>query len=82
MDYLPNNNNNNTLTPKISFFLSPPLHSVSAKKHCIQVGIPVSVMAFADGELDLTIDGADEVDVTMALMKGGSGECGFTRISY
>lgn len=47
--------------------------SVSAKKHCIQVGIPVSPMAFADGELDLTIDGADEVDITMALMKGGSG---------
>jgi ribose 5-phosphate isomerase len=27
-------------------------------------------MAFADGELDLTIDGADEVDITMVSRVG------------
>jgi ribose 5-phosphate isomerase len=46
--------------------------SVAAKMHCIQSGIPISALSFASGELDVMIDGADEVDSTMALIKGGS----------
>ena len=47
--------------------------SVEVKKHCIAVGIPVSALSFASGQLDVMIDGADEIDKTMALIKGGSG---------
>jgi len=47
--------------------------SVEVKKHCISVGIPVSSLSFASGKLDLMIDGADEIDTTMAVLKGGSG---------
>ena len=47
--------------------------SVDVKKHCISVGVPVSALSFATGQIDVCIDGADEVDATMALIKGGSG---------
>eukprot|EP00606_Chrysophyceae_sp_TOSAG23-5_P000808 GSChrysophyteH2.ASY1.ANO1.1614.1 assembled CDS len=47
--------------------------SVEVKKHCISEGIPVSSLSFASGNLDVMIDGADEIDPTMALIKGGSG---------
>ena len=47
--------------------------SVEMKKHCIGLGIPVSSLSFSSGNLDVMIDGADEIDPNMALIKGGSG---------
>lgn len=48
--------------------------SVETKKHCISLGIPVTTLSTCGKErLDLTIDGADEVDSTMSLIKGKSG---------
>ena len=47
--------------------------SVETKKHCIAEGIPTSSLSFASGNLDVMIDGADEIDPNMDLIKGGSG---------
>jgi ribose 5-phosphate isomerase A len=39
---------------------------------CVQLGVPLSTLEETP-ELDLTIDGADEVDADLSLIKGGGG---------
>lgn len=49
--------------------------SSQSEIECERAGIPVRTMndRYIDGKLDLTIDGADEVDRVKALTKGGGG---------
>ena len=52
--------------------------SVETKKQCIAKGIPISTLSsiqYKSGKnkLDVVIDGADEVDIDMTVLKGGSG---------
>lgn len=46
--------------------------SVATEKHAKKLGIPIISLAEAK-RLDVTIDGADEVDDSMQLIKGGGG---------
>ncbi|MEM7422492.1 MAG: ribose-5-phosphate isomerase RpiA [Pseudomonadota bacterium] len=46
--------------------------SSQTEAHAIELGIPVSTLA-ETGQLDLTVDGADEFDGAMNLIKGGGG---------
>eukprot|EP00605_Chrysophyceae_sp_TOSAG23-4_P001890 GSChrysophyteH1.ASY1.ANO1.2086.1 assembled CDS len=47
--------------------------SVEMKKRCIAMGIPVASLSFSSGNIDVMLDGADEVDPNMNIVKGGSG---------
>ena len=46
--------------------------SETARKQCIARGIACKTLADVD-KIDITIDGADEVDLSLNLVKGGSG---------
>lgn len=59
---------------KISHILAVPT-STQTELECQQLGIPLRSLNDPDiaGELDLAIDGADEVDADLCLTKGGGG---------
>ncbi len=59
---------------KISHILAVPT-STQTELECQQLGIPLRSLNDPDinGELDLAIDGADEVDANLCLTKGGGG---------
>jgi len=59
---------------KLTDIIGVPTSSQS-ELECERAGIPVRTMndRYIDGKLDLTIDGADEVDQVKALTKGGGG---------
>jgi ribose 5-phosphate isomerase A len=46
--------------------------SLEVEQHAIRVGIPLTTLE-SHPEIDLTIDGADEVDTHLNLIKGGGG---------
>ncbi|MFQ3621570.1 MAG: ribose 5-phosphate isomerase A, partial [Spirochaetales bacterium] len=59
---------------KLTNLLAVPT-STQTEYECQQLGIPLRTLNDPDigGELDLSIDGADEVDETLCLTKGGGG---------